>query len=170
MENMQQKRFDNADIPLRFKDSCFSQFNNDEIKQATEFIDGYGWRVLVILGTLGTGKTHMGCAVIKEFCRQATATYTTAYAMSQRIIEDQNANHFNRYPLLVIDEIGRSFDTKAEKDRFFDLVNYRYENMMPVVIIGNKKLKQVIDIVGPAVSDRMRENASLLTMTGKSRR
>jgi len=179
-----------ADIPLRFKGAAIGDITDEaNLKVINDFLwnDEYWrrvdyrhngnvgwfdetWRCLVINGPVGTGKTHTACAIVNEYCTRANAIYTTAYAMSQRIIKDRDSEYFKGFSLLVIDELGRSFETKAEKDRFFDLINYRYENLKPVVFLGNFKLDQLKQALGEAVADRVGADMKFITLTGKSRR
>ena len=159
-----------VNVPKRFKGAVLSDFDKPVLDKVFEFTQRGGWRSMVIVGNVGTGKTHLACAVALDEIKNQSVIYTTAYSLSQRIIADKGSDFFKNYDLLVIDEIGRSFDTKAEKDRFFDLINYRYENEMPVVLCGNVTPEALRDVVGEAIADRLRENMTFLTLTGKSRR
>jgi len=170
MDRLQEMRFSYADIAKRFRGSVLSDFDEQTSVAAKEFIDGDGWRSLIMLGNVGTGKTHLAAALAKEFSKNGNAIYTTAMSMSERVMEDRSAHFFNKHGLLIIDEITRTYETKAERNRFFDIINYRYENLMPVIIIGNTDLKGVIDSIGPALADRLKENISMITLTGKSKR
>jgi DNA replication protein DnaC len=182
-----------AEIPRRFEKASLADFPNEHVSAAdldlvndwlfsdehwtrsdlgshgTLWTDN-SWRVLVITGPVGTSKTHLACAIAREYCKRKNAIFTTAQKMSRRIIEDRNANHFNKNSLLVIDEVNRSYDTKAEADRFFDLANHRYEECLPMVIVGNVQKSDLKELVGVAVADRIREAATFLTLTGESRR
>jgi len=163
MDRLQEMRFSYADIAKRFRGSVLSDFDEQTSVAAKEFIDGDGWRSLI-------RKTHLAAALAKEFSKNGNAIYTTAMSMSERVMEDRSAHFFNKHGLLIIDEITRTYETKAERNRFFDIINYRYENLMPVIIIGNTDLKGVIDSIGPALADRLKENISMITLTGKSKR
>lgn len=170
MINLQMKRFSHANIAKRFEGSLLTDFDAPTQKITNEFLKAEGWRNMIVLGNVGTGKTHLAAAIAKEFSKEANAIYTTALAMSERVMKDKSAEFFNKHRLLIIDEVTRTYETKAEENRFFDIINYRYENLLPVVIVGNTDLKGVITALGPAVADRMKENISMLTLTGKSKR
>lgn len=176
-----------SEIPRRFKDAEIKEFESRVAEAAAEWLfvncewerfsgmhgerwEDNSWRVMVINGPVGVGKTHLAAAMLKAYCERLSGLYTTAYSMSRRIMADKNADYFNKFSLLVIDEVNRTFETKAERDRFFDLVNYRYENMMPMILVGNIQIGALKDLLGEAVADRIRENVTVLTMDGESRR
>lgn len=159
-----------ANVPKRFKGATLDDFNEGTANTCREFLKDDDWRCLAVIGPVGTGKTHLAAAIAREYCARRNAIYTTAYAMSQRVMADRNADHFNKNPLLIIDEIGRTFETEAEKTRLFDIINHRYENMMLTVVVGNATLDEVKKSVGPAIWDRLKENMTAITLAGKSRR
>lgn len=49
MIDMQDKRLQFADIPSRFKFAFLEEFDQEEIKPARDFINGDGWRALMIV-------------------------------------------------------------------------------------------------------------------------
>lgn len=165
----QEARLKFAGIPKRFADADLADFP-EHAEQVREWMDGDDWACLALVGPVGTGKTHLGCAIAKEYCKRRNAIYTTAYNMNQKIISDRNADGFNKYPLLIVDEITRSFETKSEAARMFDLINYRYENLLPMVILGNQSIDATLKALGQAIADRLKENLSVITLAGKSRR
>jgi len=169
-EEWSKLRMVHSEVPKRFKLAVLDDFEDDIVEAVQEFIKADGWGCLLIVGSIGTGKSHMAAAIAKEVCKTRNAICTTAYAMSQRVMADKNASHFNKNPVLIVDEITRSFETRAEKSRFFDIINYRYENLMPLVLLGNADEETIMNLLGPAVADRLRQNMTVITLTGKSKR
>ena len=80
----------------------------------------------------------------------------------------KGAEIFQKVGVLIIDEMGRSFTTDAEKNRLFDIINYRYENLLPTVILANKGKDELFHSIGEGVADRLREEMQGLVLTGKS--
>lgn len=177
-----QDRLQHANIPKRFQNVSLKDFEDDVVEMVEKFLSVDGWAPLTILGIVGVGKTHLGCAIAKKVCEDRFALYTTAEDMSLKIMEDMNnrsqrrpyerrgAEIFKKSSFLIIDEISRSFDSKAETNRLFSVLNYRYENLLPVVILGNVDIKSTFKILGEAITDRIKESPHGFTLTGKSKR
>jgi len=162
---------DNSEAKAIIEDFIHNEgyWKSTEINGQTYWSDNF-WRVLFLGGNVGTGKSHLLCAIAAEYSRRSYVKYTTAYAMSQDIMQARNSDAYKGCGLLIVDEIGRGFETESEKKRFFDLVDYRYANLSPIIFCGNVKKEDLREIVGEAVADRMGENMSFITLTGKSRR
>ncbi|MCF7941843.1 MAG: hypothetical protein K9M84_09540 [Spirochaetia bacterium] len=62
------------------------------------------------------------------------------------------------FDLLNIDEIGKQLDTPVEKWAMFDLINQRYNELMPTIFISNLSIEDFSDFMGEEAVDRIREN------------
>lgn len=124
---------------------------------------------LILCGGPGTGKTHLGCGVANELLRQGfTALYTTASGLVRDIratwskdserTETDVIKAFIAPDLLIIDEIGVQVGSADEKIRLFDVINARYEQVKPTLIISNLDVKGVVEYLGERAADRLREN------------
>lgn len=124
---------------------------------------------LILCGAPGTGKTHLGCAVANELLKQGlTALYTTATALVRDIrstwakdserTEIEVLKAFIAPDLLIIDEIGVQVGSADEKIRLFDVINARYEQVKPMLIISNLDVTGVVEYLGERAADRLREN------------
>ena len=60
--------------------------------------------------------------------------------------------------LLVIDEVGVQFGTDTEKMILFEILNERYENLKPTILISNLSIESLKKFTGDRVIDRMKEN------------
>lgn len=133
-------------------------------------------RTLLMFGSYGTGKTHLGCGIIRErggkyiTSLKLCIEYETGSDYKAQKNKLQILNEYSALPMLVIDEIGRGLKTQAEKEILAYILNERYEKMLPTVLISNLSKQEFVKLVGTAIFDRMTETAVSLNFTGKSRR
>lgn len=129
-------------------------------------------RSLILLGTMGTGKTHLASAIIQTIIREdalggASALYTTAsdiirsikgtFGKSERS-EAEVYSTLSGYDLLVIDEIGAQHGTDFEQQVIFEVINARYGRKLPTIVISNLSLPEVRNLIGDRVIDRLCDN------------
>jgi len=101
-----------------------------------------------------------------EMIRRIRESYRReSHESEQYLIED-----YATVPLLVVNEIGVQFGTDAEKNLLFEVLDLRYENMLPTVFISNLSIQGIRDFVGGRVIDRMLENGKVVEFTWESYR
>lgn len=180
-------------IPRRFLDNGFETFQAETPEQksvkrtllayAENFPEHAGQgRGLVLYGATGTGKTHLACAALRRIAglhgqggRYATACGITrdikACYRNNGCREAEVIDSYTRPALLVIDEVGVQFGSDTEKLLLFEVVNGRYGEMRPTILIANLDLPEFATYLGDRVMDRMRENGgAALAFTWGSRR
>ncbi|NWD44196.1 ATP-binding protein [Pseudomonas yamanorum] len=133
-------------------------------------------RCLLMLGKPGTGKTHLGSAIANELMRKtsATAVYRTVgsilhdirstYGGGTERTEGLILSGLIAPSLLVLDEIGVSKETPSdfELTTLFSIINGRYEQMRPTVIISNLDGKALPSAMGERCVDRLREGGVIV--------
>jgi DNA replication protein DnaC len=123
---------------------------------------------LIFCGRPGTGKTHLACAIGVSLLRQAISVkYTTTYraiteikstfGRKEGLTENNVMKSFVAPDLLIIDEVGVQYDTQAEKVLFYQIINGRYDNLLPTILISNLNETELTEMVGERCIDRMRE-------------
>ena len=63
---------------------------------------------------------------------------------------------------LVIDEVGVQFGTETEKFIFYEVINRRYENVLPTVLISNLTSDELKTFIGDRAFDRFREDGGAI--------
>lgn len=168
-----------SNIPLRFAQARFENYQeNAKNKFAKTVCQRYAekWKErfqqgggLVFCGKPGTGKNHLACAIANSVIEnhQSDVLLTTAMRIIRKVkstwdknaemTEDDVIQVYCQKDLLIIDEVGVQFGTDAEKIILFEIINERYEQMRPTIIISNLTETELSNYVGERIIDRMKE-------------
>jgi DNA replication protein DnaC len=163
----------------------FGNFDHDYQTDAFKFCINYNPledpKNLILIGTVGTGKTHLAAAICNALraqdipCLFATAqnlfnAYYTANFDRKLSIEEQ----FGSTKLMVLDDIGNlnlneATGGKFQRKTLFALLNRRYIRKLPTVITTNEP-DAMEQCFNEATLDRLYERCQILPMNGKSYR
>ena len=171
-----------ANIPKRFMGRTFNTFIANGQQQAAalttcrSYAEDFGDAMrsggsLVLSGAPGTGKSHLAASVmLRVMADGRTVQYVTCMDMirlvrgtwrkdSDRTEDDVLRELGETLDLLVIDEIGVQYGTEGEQTVVFDVLDRRYREMRPTILISNSGREQFRAYVGDRVYDRLREVA-----------
>ena len=143
-------------------------------------------RALMLMGEIGTGKTHLACAILQQVVGIGgyTGLIVTAESITQAVTDSfrNNSgptktdliNELASVDLLVIDEVG-VHSVRAGKDftpsLLHEVIDRRYQLIKPTILVSNQKPEDLHNFIGPRAADRLRENGGLLApFTWKSAR
>lgn len=175
-----EKLMDLLSIPDRFRSATFENYlpENSDAARCLKVCMAYAARWperlkqgggLVMCGKPGTGKNHLAFAiarhVISEY--QSSARFTSAIRIARNFkstwnksadkSEAQVIEGYSSPDLLIIDEIGVQFGSEAEKMILFEVINNRYEDMKPTILISNLPKDELSAFIGERVIDRMND-------------
>lgn len=175
-----EKALGDSGIPARFTDRTLDKFEakNEGQKSAYAFAIEYSekfgqvlktGRSAIFCGKPGTGKTHLSVGIgLSVMKRGGIVLFTTVQRMMRRIkdawrkdseeSESDVINLFSSPDLLIIDEIGVQFGSDFERNAMFDILNDRYENRLPTLLLSNLSPTEVKEFLGERVFDRLRED------------
>jgi len=131
---------------------------------------------LFLVGMPGTGKNHLACSIVREFGNGSIIVKASdmirnireSYRKDSIDTEQYLIEKYASYRLLAINEIGVQFGTEAEKNIIFEVIDLRYENMLPTIFISNLNLQEIKNYIGDRVIDRMMENGKVVIFNWKS--
>lgn len=167
----------NAGISKRNEDIRFAHYIADTPEKelakkkvndmARAIYDGKEAGSLILTGKVGTGKTMLGCAAINAIiagksCRMVKMIdmfreIKETWRKDSPITELELIKKYSTVDLLVIDEAGVNYDSDTEKMFIFDIIDGRYQEMKPTIVITNLDMEELKKVMGDRVIDRLRD-------------
>ena len=139
-------------------------------------------RGLLLVGNLGTGKTHLASAIVQHVVREhdAWAVITTAaeicrvirgsYGKGAGYTETDALDELASTDLLVIDEIGVQSGSDFAPGVMNDVIDRRYQRMRPTILISNRPAAELSQFIGDRALDRMRQGGKAIGFSWQSAR
>ena len=142
--------FDNFSLEVyKSKPEVYERMSRN-LKIAKGFADSFSTRRdnLLLIGTTGTGKTHVSTAIAKAVISQG---FDVLYDSVQNIVNDFEADKFksgynqtesksDKYlecDLLIIDDLGAEFVTQFSISALYNLINTRQNKGLSTIISTN---------------------------------
>ncbi|MCF6777309.1 ATP-binding protein [Thiotrichales bacterium 19X7-9] len=180
-------------IKNRFESACFENFqpqdSNDKINFQLaknyaitfELMKKKG-RNIVMHGGTGSGKNYLAISIMRDLIKRyaAKVKIITSYNLISSINETYSSNslkterqikqEYLKFDFLVIDEFDLNRGTESDNLQLYDVINERYEEMLPTAIISNLSRDKLEQRAGQRVMSRLLDGGVIMKFTGSDRR
>jgi len=180
-ERRRERLFTNSKITPAFRSKAFDNFKAKGrpeavvkmLMAARHYANSFSelgennW--LVLLGEPGCGKTHLIMVVANQLLSKGEAVLYFPYAEGLSELKDtfnkrgeasleDRLRELRKVPFLVVDDLfkGREVVNGWPKEIMFDILNYRYLNLLPTAISSERKPTDLLR-VDPAIGSRILE-------------
>lgn len=163
--------FDFRSQPTLDRDAVLELFRCDFVEQKEN---------VVLVGEVGTGKTHLGIALVVACCqRNLRARFLTATELVNSLAESKvqgrlarKLEHLARYDVVCIDELGYVPFDKQGADLLFNFISRMYERRS-LIVTTNLPFARWGEVfydptAAAAVIDRIVHHATILKTEGES--
>ncbi len=163
-------------VPQRFKSATFNNYNPVDnsmaLNKSKNFVEDFpNTKGLLLTGPVGTGKTHLACAIANELLERLYSVYfgnvvdimsfiKSTYSKNSEIAEDEAINLMtDKVDLFIIDDLGKQNETSYTSSMLYQLINRVYENKKPIIITTNENSTELAGKLG----DRGQATVSRIT-------
>ena len=163
-------------MPIDLASTVYLRIHQDLIDAAEEPKRGY-----LLHGSLGTGKTLMGCIALNELMLRWTKPgrfLKSSLTYFQKLRDTYSADS-ERYghtwqileelcnmPYLVIDDFGVERVTEWEQEMLYDLVDARYGDQRFTVVTTNQPLQKLEELAAGRIYSRLVDMCQFIPMDG----
>jgi DNA replication protein DnaC len=137
--------------------------------------------VLVGIGKVGTGKSHLACAAANYLMARGHTVYFTStarlftkirgtWSRNSELTEEQMLRQFESIDLMILDEIGLQRGTDDEQRTLHELLEARRLNCKPTILLTNLDVPSLKAYLGERFMDRLSESGVSVKFDWESHR
>lgn len=138
--------------------------------------DGKG---LLLFGKTGTGKSYAAASIANALIDKGHPVLMTNFANIRNAVQglfdgrQEYFRNFNRFPLLILDDLAAESKTEYMQEIVYDVINTRYLAGLPLIVTTNltaEELKHPADVTNQRTFSRLFEMCIPIEVTGVDRR
>lgn len=182
-----QKLKKQSNLGARFDSRTFATFDKSKDKNAYEqasrfaemdnlFTDRGNGRIFI--GGTGTGKTHLAASITNVLVGREIPVLFATFSEHLNKIKSQfdtpeDGNYLNEMKsvmMLIVDDLGTEIESDYSRQVLYDVINYRYEHRLPIVITTNLTTRGLQERYEDRIYSRLFEMCEVVTMNGSDYR
>lgn len=178
-------------FPKRLNDCTLDTFpnieeNKDIISWLKDFADNPQGRSALLLGTVGVGKTGLAVAACRDYeNKEVKDKYdfiiwrkATFWPVTDLLDEIRNGygkdwdilGDVKKVEFLCLDDLGVERHNDWVDEKVFQIINYRYDMLLPTIITSNLTLEDMKEQFGERVVSRFVGMAKIFQVKGRDLR
>jgi len=150
LRNMAFENFDHKRVELSLEQR---QNLEQAFELAVDFAESpEGW--LIFQGVNGCGKTHLAAAIANRRVGEGKPVFfvvvpdlldrlRASYGQDSRIPYDEFFEEIKQSPVLILDDFGEQSGTAWAQEKLYQLINYRYNARLPMVVTMCLSLEEI---------------------------
>lgn len=173
-----------SNLGARFARRTFENFDADRDRNAYDKCYAYAENYknterncLLLVGGYGTGKTHLAGAIANKLMDDGIPVLFDTFSGHLNKLKMEFNGGKNVYleqmknvDMLILDDIGKEKISEWSQSIMFDVINYRYEHLLPIVLTTNLKSDSLKEYLGGAVWSRLCEMCTGVFTSGEDYR
>lgn len=172
-----------SNLGVRFASRTFENFEPSGNERAYAFCKKYAEtdssrsekNGVILCGNYGTGKTHLAAAISNRLLdRGIPVLFDTFGGHLEKLKAEFDNRAEPRYlklmkeiPMLVIDDVGKEKQTEWSESIMYNIINHRYEDLLPVIITSNMGERELREYFGGACYSRLVSMCNLVILRGE---
>ena len=172
-----------SNIPKRYENAEYKDIPSN-IRKLFEVIKETR-KGIYIHGGVGTGKTHIayalksGASEVLKIRTWDIRVYNTIEMLREFRLDFDRHQSSKKYleedimdfkGILILDDIGAEKLSDWVFERFYLIINHRYEEMLPTIFTSNLPIADLAERIGDRTVSRIVEMCDIVKIEGKDRR
>jgi len=162
-------------IPERYLEKKFSDIKDQKVRaEAIKLSNQFAKKEIPgisITGIVGSGKTHIAYCILKEYLytnhkeiAEPSVFITKLQTLKKLWLKDLSDGRNSEFYLL--DDVGTAKQNEWLTEMLYDLIDYRYENNLPIVITSNLTADEITEKFDRRITSRLTEMCYPLPVAG----